>query len=110
MDFHVCFSSSMSYIKPEKVISPKQYWTLTRVLVDGSKKDTYGEQVAIAIGQWEGDTVLAMRWNGNDDKPIGHPQSRGLPIWFIVPKRINESIIETLTKDDQILVNTLLSQ
>ena len=36
-----------------------------------------------------------MRWNGNRENPIGNPQSRGLPTWFIVPDEHARQIIET---------------
>jgi len=41
-----------------------------------------------------------MRWNGdNDENPIGNPQSRGLPTWFVVPKGYVETILSTLPAD-----------
>jgi hypothetical protein len=41
-------------------------WTLIRVLETGDKPDSYGNRVAISIGKWEGETVLGMRWNGDE--------------------------------------------
>ena len=100
------------YITPDKVVSPRRNWRLIRVLQTGEQTDRYGQRVAIAIGTWHeddenADTVLAMRWNGNKDWPIGNPQSRGLPTWFIIPKRLNEAVIDILSKDDQTLVRSL---
>jgi len=103
-----------NYITPDKVDSPRRNWRLIRVLQTGEQPDTYGRRVAVAIGTWRGEddengrTVLAMRWNGDDDWPIGNPQSRGLPTWFIIPERLNDAVIDTLSKDDQILVRSLL--
>jgi hypothetical protein len=37
--------------------------------------------------------TLAMRWNGSMENPKGHPQSRGLPVWFIVPREYHEAIL-----------------
>ena len=34
--------------------------------------------------------MLAMRWNGNKENPLGNPQSRGLSTWFIVPINIGD--------------------
>jgi len=79
------------YIPPTEVISPKRQWTLVSVLYDRGENNA-----AVAVGRWEGDAVLAIRWNGNDDNPIGNPQSRGLPTWFIVPQEFNDSILKTL--------------
>jgi hypothetical protein len=81
----------MSYVKPTAVDSPKNRWRLRKVLYDGGK----GEWSA-AEGQWdngsEWDYVLAMRWNGTDEAPIGNPQSRGLATWFIVPDELRPAI------------------
>jgi hypothetical protein len=97
------------YIKPENVTSPRHSWTLTHVLEDGAKPDSHEERVAICIGKWEDEPVLGMRWNGTKDSPIGTPQSRGLPTWFIIPSRLQDAVIKTLSADNQRLVNTLLA-
>lgn len=105
-----------NYITPDKVTSPRRNWQLIRVLQTGEQPDAYGCRVAVAIGTWrdddDGRVVLAMRWNGDDDWPIGNPQSRGLPTWFVIPERFNDAVIDTLSKvlskDDQILVRSLL--
>jgi hypothetical protein len=106
----ICMSN---YVTPDKVVSPRKNWQLIRVLETGSQADSNGHHVAVAIGTWreddqDGKVVLGMRWNGNDDWPIGNPQSRGLPTWFIIPKRLNDAVIDTLSKDDQTLVRNLL--
>ena len=97
-----------TYITPDKVVSPRRNWRLIRVLETGAQEDSNGDRVAIAIGTWDNYMRLAMRWNGNEDGPIGNPQSRGLPTWFMIPGRLNEAVIDTLSKDDQILVRNLL--
>ncbi len=96
------------YITPDKVVSPKRIWSLTHVVEDGVKPDSYGQRVAICIGKWDNQPTLGMRWNGTKEKPIGTPQSRGLPTWFVIPKRLHEAVIDTLSKDNQKLVRALL--
>ena len=98
------------YITPDKVVSPRQHWRLIRVLQTGEQGDSNGDRVAIAIGTWDDDMRLAMRWNGDKDWPIGNPQSRGLPTWFIIPKRLNEAVIGILSEDDKILVRSLFKE
>ena len=91
----------MTYIKPQEVRSPKNRWRLIRVLHDGG----IGEWSA-AEGQWakggQWHDVLAIRWNGgSSDRGIGSPQSRGLPIWFIVPDEMEaamRSVIVSVTE------------
>ena len=41
-----------------------------------------------------------MRWNGNSNNPLGHPQSRGLSTWFIVPDQYVWPILETIDLSD----------
>jgi hypothetical protein len=78
------------YIKPSDVHAPKRFWSLVHVLFDGGAGDS-----SLAIGRWENRPVLAMRWNGDKDNPLGNPQSRGLPTWFIVPEQHWKQILET---------------
>lgn len=68
-------------IEPASVVSPKASWRLIDVLHRGKAEDD-----AVALGMWNGSPVLAMRWNGSKDAPLGNPQSRGLPTWFILPE------------------------
>jgi len=96
------------YITPDEVTAPRQRWNLIQVLQDGDEEDKHEQRVAIAIGTWDGEKVLAMRWNGHKDWRIGSPQSRGLPTWFIIPKSLNEALIGILPKDNQRLVQMLL--
>jgi hypothetical protein len=75
-----------SYVKAKDVTSPLQLWKTVRVLIDPGPGG-----VSWALGLWENDPVLASRWNGHDEGEqarngtIGHPQSRGLAVWFIHP-------------------------
>jgi len=87
----------MSYVKPTAVDSPKNRWRLGQVLHDGGR----GEW-SVAEGQWDsqgrwGD-VLAIRWNGTDEAPIGNPQSRGLATWFIVPDELEPVIRQKIAE------------
>jgi len=82
------------YITPEKVISPKRKWVFIAALDPAKAKDC-----ALALGRWDGEPVLAMRWNGDTQNPIGNPQSRGLPTWFILPRQYYTAILRTLPPD-----------
>jgi len=94
----------MSYVHPKDVKSPREFWTLIDVLHEG-KQNTH----AVAIGEWEGERRLAMRWNGGDDKPAGNPQSRGIPTWFVLPKDYDASLIATLPMNKQTIAKALLA-
>ena len=71
--------------------SPKRFWSLLSVLRDDGEGGS-----ALALGRWAFKPVLAIRWNGVKDNPLGNPQSRGLPTWFIVPEPYADAILSTL--------------
>lgn len=94
------------YIPPSEVVSPRRQWSFISVLDDPEKP---GECV-LALGRWENEPVLAMRWNGREDNPIGNPQSRGLPTWFIMPARYSKALVGTLSAEKQALVKNFLPE
>ncbi|MDE0405895.1 MAG: hypothetical protein OXI53_11375 [Nitrospira sp.] len=93
----------MSYVKPDKVISPKKRWKLDRVLYDGGEA-----QWSAAEGQWKDDETwnwaLAIRWNGRTGKKLGQPQSSGYPTWLIVPDKlvgVVQAVIDLLLENEK---------
>jgi hypothetical protein len=85
-----------SYIKPTDVHAPKRHWSLIHVLFDGGEATAANLSASsLAIGRWDNKPVLAMRWNGNEENPLGNPQSRGLPTWFVVPEQHWKQILQT---------------
>jgi len=93
------------YRPPTEVHSPKRLWSLIAVLDDNGPNEH-----ALALGRWQNEPVLAIRWNGNnEEEPIGSPQSRGLPTWFILPPgELTEAILGTLPSDKLTLVRNFL--
>ena len=99
---------TIDYVKPDQVTSPRRLWSLIRVLENGDQPDSFNERVAISIGNWKSAPALAVRWNGDEVSPNGNPQSRGLPTWFIVPRRLQEAVASTLSPENRVLVKCLL--
>ena len=93
----------MTYVPPGAVISPKRVWHLFEVLIEGE-----ADHGAYALGTWDGERRLAFRWNGNDDNPLGNPQSRGLPTWTMLDKSMHELVIDLLPLDKQSIACTYL--
>lgn len=87
-------------------MSPKRRWTLIAILYDTDEEIS----PAIAIGRWDAELVLAMRWNGTSENPIGNPQSRGLPTWFIVPSEFRDAILDKIPTDQRALAQTIFQQ
>jgi hypothetical protein len=70
----------MSYIGPEEVLSPrKRVGRIIEVIHDPGEN---GMSVARIV--WDEEPVVAIRWNGNSEQPLGNPMSRRQPTWFVV--------------------------
>lgn len=81
-----------TYILPAAASSPRRNWSITRILIAAGP-----EEMAVALGKWDGKDVIGLRWNGTAENPIGNPQSRGLATWFIVESGVfTDAIIEAL--------------
>jgi hypothetical protein len=70
----------MSYIRPEEVLSPK---SRVRGIVEVIH-DPQENRMSVARILWDEKEVVATRWNGNDEQPLGNPVSRGHATWFVV--------------------------
>lgn len=68
------------FTRPETVLSPKGSVSDLRVLLD-----TGEDGWSVASMLWDGKPSLGIRWNGHQKNPIGNPQSRGIPTWFVLP-------------------------
>ena len=84
----------MNFTNPENVISPKGVVKDVRVLLN-----TGEEGWSLAKLLWEGKEVLGVRWNGLSTNPLGNPQSRGIPTWFVLPDEIAGLILKQLEAD-----------
>lgn len=101
------------YPLPDDVDSPRQHWTLIRVLFRGDQNEPESHDpysYSVAVGMWDGKPCLAVRWNANEGLKAGSPQSRGLPTWFIIPKGLQDGVLATLTKDAQDFAKGILGK
>lgn len=85
----------MTHIQPDKVISPKANWRLVDVILDRGADDC-----AYAIGMWDNKRCVGFRWNGTKDTPLGNPQSRGLPTWTILDRKLHPAITKLVKKEN----------
>lgn len=93
----------MTHVKPDQVVSPKARWKLIAVLHDGG-----AGEIAYALGEWDGEPRIAVRWNGDDEHRIGNPQSRGLATWTMLDRDLYLPVIQNLPEDEQMLARKLL--
>jgi hypothetical protein len=75
---------------PKNVVSPRSRWDLARVLYDEGDGS-----YAVALGYWDDEPAVGMRWNGQSEGN-GFPQSSGYATWFILPPDLKDTILETL--------------
>jgi hypothetical protein len=54
--------------------------------------------------------VVATRWNGNSDQPLGNPVSHGHATWFVVDGYAAESVEQAARRAAQDSPNGLASQ
>jgi hypothetical protein len=80
-----------NYTDPSTVVSPRNVVSDVEVLYN-----TGEDGWSLASLLWNEKPVFAMRWNGNATNPIGNPQSRGIPTWFVVPDELGPVLREGL--------------
>jgi hypothetical protein len=96
----------MSYIKPEAVLSPRsRVGGILEVIHDPQEN---GMSVARII--WDEEPRLAVRWNGDDAKPLGNPVARGQATWFIVDGFAAASVEEAAREAAEKSPNSLVSK
>lgn len=66
--------------------------------------------MSVARIQWEGEEVIAARWNGNDSQPLGNPVSRGHATWFVIDQYAAESLERAATACAEASPNSLIAQ
>lgn len=85
----------MSYVPPQDVISPKANWRLVDVILDRGEEDC-----SYALGMWDNNRCIGFRWNGSDDRPLGNPQSRGLPTWTILDEALHPAVLTLVKREN----------
>jgi hypothetical protein len=82
----------MPYVEPDSVLSPKRRGVrVVRVRYDSGP---VAGSWAVAEIEWDGAACVGIRWNGDDDSPIGNPQSHGRPTWFLVPRELEDAVLD----------------
>ena len=93
----------MNYVKPRDVNSPKAWWYLFEVVLDGGPGEC-----AYALGKWGDHRRIGFRWNGDEENKLGNPQSRGFPTWIILDPALYEAVIAMLSPENQSLAKIFL--
>src|SRR5262245_9678642 len=91
----------MTIINPATVVSPKAMISNLKVVWDGggwnpADPDWSGWSMATFI--WDDYDAAGLRWNGDSGGGVGAPQSRGIPVWFVLPKPIANIVLDLVRK------------
>jgi hypothetical protein len=73
------------YHDPKAVLSPKDRVKSINVIFD---KGPVPKSWSAAEIQWDDQTAVGIRYNGDSESTKGLPQARGNPDWFIVPDEL----------------------
>ena len=85
---HNAAGGGANYVRPEEVLAPKSHvGGVIEVIHDPGE-----DRMSVARILWDEDEVIATRWNGNSEQPLGNPMSRGHATWFVVDTYAAESV------------------
>ena len=48
---------------------------------------------SVARLEWDDSLVVGIRWNGDSTSTKGLPQARGNPTWFVVPRELEDAVL-----------------
>jgi len=66
--------------------------------------------MSVARILWDGEPVIATRWNGNAEQPLGNPMSRRQPTWFVVDGYAAPKVEEAARAAAEESPNSVISQ
>jgi hypothetical protein len=78
------------YHDPKTVLSPKDRVKSVNVVFD---KGPVPRSWSVAEIQWDDQTAIGIRYNGDSESTKGLPQARGNPAWFIVPDELKSHVL-----------------
>jgi hypothetical protein len=86
------------YVDPEDANSPKHRWSKHQIVYNSiNETGRDAPSWSVAVGTWDGDKCLAIRWNGDAETPLGSPKSHAYPTWFILPHQLASSILDEIS-------------
>ncbi len=66
--------------------------------------------MSVARILWDKEEVVASRWNGNDEQPLGNPVSRGHATWFVVDEYAAAKVEEAARAAAEQSPNSLIAK
>ncbi|MBB3358622.1 MULTISPECIES: hypothetical protein [unclassified Novosphingobium] len=82
-------------IDPRKVVSPKSRLNSLFKIIK------WTQDWSLALGMWDNNRALLIRWNGDADHALGSPASHGYPTWFVLPKDMEFSTLSLVEEPNR---------
>ena len=79
------------YHDPKTVLSPKDMVKSVEVIYDAGPVEL---SWSVARLKWGDSPAVGIRWNGDSNNSKGTPQARGNPAWFVVPKELEDAVLD----------------
>jgi hypothetical protein len=96
----------MSYVRPEEVLSPRNLvGGVVEVILNPGEN-----RMSVARILWDGKEGIAIRWNGNCERPLGNPVSRGYATWCLVDDYLATIVEEKARAEAERSPNSLVAQ
>lgn len=87
-------------VDPATVLSPKTAVADLDIIFDGGAwrdREPLFSGWSCGTLTWDGEPgCVGLRWNGGDGQPAGMPQSRGIPVWFVLPRPLGEVVLSAV--------------
>jgi hypothetical protein len=64
---------------------------------------------SLAIGVWDGNRALLIRWNGDPEHMMGNPVSHANLTWFVLPEDTHSAILAIISDPNQTSATEWLS-
>ncbi len=102
----------MPYIVPEDVASPQNRFVgLVELVYAGGENEMSVARIRWRDDQDEEDRErIAVRWNGDDERPLGNPVARGHATWFIVAEYAEAGVLQAAREAAEKSPNSLVSK
>jgi hypothetical protein len=96
----------VSYVRPEEVLSPRNCVDRVIEVIHDPGED----RMSVARVLWKKREVIATRWNGSNQRPLGNPVSRGRATWFVVDEYAAENVEKAARAEAERSPNSLMAR
>lgn len=92
-------SAGKPYIPPQDVVSPRDRMRVVEILIDGGEERT----CSYALQHWfqEQKYSIGVRWNGDEDRPIGTSNISGHACWLVLDEMLWPAVLAAVRDSDK---------